>query len=199
VDSSYFWIGIAALIGGGIVVFDLSRRNAQRRRKLTNPGAPIDVDELFAALRYGALTETLEHLGLVVKGDGAKAFGLVIDLGLGEGIVTLSALITGAISLYASDGGGTLGGIDEPEIKAAAVTAIKRAEAVMSTAPPTRKFPLPGPGQARFYLLRSDRSVLMTEDTIDRLAAGASDLSPAWNAAHKVFERLGIAAPKPKA
>jgi hypothetical protein len=142
------------------------------------------------------LTETLDHLGLVVKRDGVKAFGLVIDLGLGNGVVTLSTLITGDIALFASDGGGTLGGIDEPATKSAAVTAIKCAEAELGMMTPTKAFPLPAAGEAVFYLLLSDRRILTAKDSMQRLVAGESALSPAWAAAHKIFERLGIAAVK---
>jgi hypothetical protein len=195
--SEYTWILIAALIGAGIVAYDLGRRRAQRRRRLSDPTAPPEVDDNYLALRLGALTETLDHLGLVVKSEGVKAFGLVIDLGLGGSIVTLSTLITGDISLYASDGGGTLGGLDEPEVKSAAVMAIKCAEAELATMTPTKTFPLPVAGQAVFYLLRSDRSVFTAEDSMERLTAGASALSPAWTAAHRIFERLGVAAKSP--
>ena len=190
-DSGYAWIAIAAVIGVLVVAFDVRGRGEQRRRSGV-PGLASDADDIYVALRLSALTETLDHLGLVVKGDGVKSFGLVIDVGLERGAVTLSTLITGDVSLYASDGGGTLGGIDEPEVKTAAVAAIKRAEAAMAAMSPTKTFPLPPSGQARFYLLRSDRSVLTAEDTIERLAGGISDLSPAWGAAHKVFEWLGV-------
>ena len=195
--NEYAWIVAAALVGAGIVAFDIGRRRAQRRRRLSDPTAPPEVDDNYLALRLGALTETLDHLGLVVKSEGVKAFGLVIDLGLDGGIVTLSTLITGDIGLYASDGGGTLGGLDEPEVKSAAVTAIKYAEAELGTMTPTKDYPLPAVGQAVFYLLRSDRSVFTTEDSIERLAAGRSALSPAWTAAHRIFERLGVAAKSP--
>src|ERR1700722_10790584 len=104
--SDYTWIVVAALIGAAVVIYDLGRRRAQRRRRLSDPTAPPEVDDNYLALRRGALTETLDHLGLVVKSDGVKAFGLVVDLGLGDGVVTLSTRITGDIGLFTSDGGG---------------------------------------------------------------------------------------------
>jgi len=195
-DSQYAWIVVAALIGGAILLVDVGRRRVQRRRQVSDPTAPPEVNDNYTALRLGALTETLAHLGLVAKGEGVKAFGLVVDLGLGNGVVTLSTLITGDISLYVSDGGGAMGGIDEPQIKTAAVAAIKHAEAVIATMAPTKAFPFPAAGRATFYLLLSDRSVFTAEDSMERLAAGESALSPAWSDAHKIFERLGIAAAK---
>jgi hypothetical protein len=190
VDSNTLWVVVAAFAGGAVLIFELGQQAVRRRRALVDPRARFDLDETYEGLRSNAIGERLENLGLKVRGDGAKAFGLVVDWGLADMVITISALVTGDVALYLSGGGGTFGGTTDQAVRAAGVEAVKRAESAAAAMTRTRKYPLPPPGRAAFYLLMSNRTVLTAEVAIDLLEAGGSDLSPAWSAARRAYDLI---------
>jgi hypothetical protein len=188
--SDYGWIVIAALIGGAVLVFHLGQQNLRRRREAQDPGYRPNLNETYEGLRRTAINRRLSSLGLVVRGSAPKAFSVVIDWEFESVVATLSVLITGDVELYLSDGGGTLGGIKDPQIRAAAVDTVKRAAAAINTMERSAKYPLPQPGHATFYLLMSDRTVFTAEVPIVLLETGGAALSPSWSAAQTVFNLI---------
>lgn len=188
--SNYGWIFVAALIGGAVLLFQLGQQGLQRRREISEPGYRANLNETYEALRRTAIDRRLSSLGLAVRGDTAKAFCLIVDWQFETVVATLSTLITGDVELYLSDGGGTLGGIKDPEIRKATAEAVTRAAGAIGALKRTTKYPLPAPGRATFYLLMSNRVVLTADVAVDLLEAGGSPLSPAWSAAQTAFNLI---------
>ncbi len=80
-------------------------------------------------------------------------WGVVMDIGLHEGVVSLVALADGIASSYVSSGGGVIGGMGYASVRAAAIQLCELAGVSVDVTEPATDFPLPVEGAVRFYLL----------------------------------------------
>jgi len=110
---------------------------------------PIAVTEL---LRSGVLAVRPAEIGLT-PAECPKVWGLLLELGYPEVVVSLVALADGSVSIYSTEGNGVIGCGLHPEVRAAACKALNIAQNMAHCGKPTTDFPLPTNDQVYFYLL----------------------------------------------
>jgi hypothetical protein len=114
---------------------------------------------VFVDLRTQALQMTRSALGLPPRPASTEPFGVLMEIGYDTGVATVVAFGDGTASIYLSTGGGFIGGASHATIRTAAQAMVARAAQFQPHATLTTTFPLPTPGETRFYLL-TDAGVL---------------------------------------
>lgn len=147
-----------------------------------------ELDDGYKGLRQMALTTPPQALGIAPK-SADEVWGVLMETGFPEGAATLVAMGDGAVSLYYSTGGGTIGLGDHPGPRQAADALLGTAQAFSRQAEPTKDFPLPHPDAVRFYLLTSSgpRTVEAKEDD---LGNGRHRFSQLFYAAHHLLTAI---------
>ncbi len=112
----------------------------------------FEINDMYRSLRGRLFMTDPASLGLTADGDECF-WGLIVDIGMEDGIVTLVVLRDGTISVYLSSGGGSigLGQYDEMHGKADAVLTL--AELFDLEGPDADKEAYPSDGSTTFTFL----------------------------------------------
>lgn len=146
--------------------------------------------EAMKGLRNRLLTSQPEEVGLSGEDAKAKVWGVLMDVSLRAGTVTLVSIRDGTASLYTSTGrGGILGGYTARDEAKAFVNAAEKSLKHMS---PTKSFEYPAAGRVKFYVLTRE-GVFAAEANPDELLGKEHNLSPLFGAANEVLTRLRLA------
>ena len=86
---------VLLLIQAAVIIYLVRRRFA--RQQATNEPLPAIDPDSYDALRDLALSVTPAQLKLLIPDTQTLVYGVVMDCNLGNGIVTLTAYITGAV------------------------------------------------------------------------------------------------------
>jgi hypothetical protein len=108
---------------------------------------------IFERERNIALNVNPTLLKLQIPDDEILVYGVVLDLDMGEGFMTLACYITGAANLLFSSGGGIRGGGKNPAIGEAGVAFVTSAQEYLIFAKPVVAPLPPAKGHAQFFLL----------------------------------------------
>jgi hypothetical protein len=149
----------------------------------------------YRALRELALNLSPADLKLQLDHDRVIAYGIVMEIGLSQGIVTLVSYIAGDASLYYSTGGGTIGGHGHDTVRKAARRFVECAQTFLDRMSKVADLRLPGKGQTHFYVLANRGVYGSSELLTDDLAHSKSELSPLFSAGNDVisaFRRAGL-------
>jgi hypothetical protein len=130
------------------------------RSAVTRPVKPQEPPEVvFANLRRRALESTPESVGLSVGEN--EPYGAVMDMGIGDSVVTLACFADGDAGLYYQTGGGMKGGGAHENVRKAAkefVALAEKALPLMIQIPGqasglANSLPLPESGRVQFFVL----------------------------------------------
>jgi hypothetical protein len=108
---------------------------------------------IYLNLRNQVLTLKPEAVDLMLSGAAPNVWGVLMETGYRQGVVTLVSLSDGTTSLYFGHGGGIIGSGQHVAVKQASQALIARAEQFASRLRPAIEFPLPAQGQVKFYVL----------------------------------------------
>ena len=108
---------------------------------------------ILQALRSKILALNPHELGFKPEEEHPTVWGVLMELTRPEEVVTLTALVDGTTSLYFSTGGGVLGSGNHASVGKAARQMTAVGELALEYTRPVRRYPLPTPGNIRFYLL----------------------------------------------
>ena len=144
--------------------------------------------ETIRLLREQALLVGPEALGFAASAALPHVWGVIMETGHPEGVVTLVALVDGTTSLYFSNGGGIVGAGEHASVRDAAEMFLDALEAHLAELSPVEETPTPRIGRVRFYA-RTFEGTLGAEATQDQLAEN-HPLSPAFRAGHAVITAI---------
>lgn len=113
-------------------------------------------NEVFTGLRELALSAKATDFPNTEKAGEHGVYGVLMETGYPEYVVTLSAFMTGDASLYFSSGGGMIGGIGHETVRKAAITFNRKADEFISSCNKATSFPMPKSGQTLFYILTQE-------------------------------------------
>lgn len=147
--------------------------------------APLDPARMTALLRDSVLTIGPEDMGLSPT-DCPQVWGVMMELGEPEVVVSLAALVDGSVSIYLSDGAGVIGCGLHPDVRMAAAKMLHVAQQVVDFCMPAADHPMPRAHQVCFHLLTS-RGVLIGEATRAELDEGETELAELYCAGHGVI------------
>ena len=108
--------------------------------------------DIYVKLRNQALSVDPDQIGL--KPDEANPiFGVLMETGYKDAVVTLSAMGEGSVSLYFSNGGGIIGLGEYDGPRTACFSFLSYARQFIPHLRSTKEFPLPQNGYTIFYFL----------------------------------------------
>ncbi len=122
---------------------------------LTTLAATIQLSDSYVGLRNLALASNAKDI-LGRKAKPHEAYGVLFELGLGQGVVTVVCMADGSTSLYTSSGGGYLGLQGDKEVASAARAFLGKSKLYRRSMAHTFDFPVPAVDHVRFFLLTAD-------------------------------------------
>ena len=144
--------------------------------------------EVYDGLRAQILALKPDQMG-VTKDEPVVA--VLMETGYPEAVATLVSVVDGAASLYFSNGGGIIGGGENPRPNAASKKLVRTAASFLKQMTKSEKTPLPKEGYTRFYLI-TPSGVYSAEEKEDDLGEGRSVLSPLFHTAHELISELRV-------
>lgn len=137
--------------------------------------------------------EGLRARALATKADAIATtelvFGVVMETGYSEAVVTLVALADGTASLYFSNGGGVIGAGQHPRPSVAARSLVAFASHNLSHLAKVTQTPLAEPGRTRFYVLTAN-GTFAAEAPENDLGENRHGLSPLFHSAHELIAEI---------
>jgi hypothetical protein len=184
--STLLVILIAVALAGGVGVFiarGRSRHQAAERRAAS---------QLAAAMRRRALSLSAAEVGITQAVTDDDIWGVVADWSPGDGTATVVALADGSTSLYASFGGGVIGGHAHEPVRQASALLIQSVRQARAAFNPTVPMPLPGPRRARFYALSRHGLLGSIELSESELQASSQPLRTVFASLQAVITQLRL-------
>jgi hypothetical protein len=91
--------------------------------------------------------------GLAPTPKNPNLWGLVMEIGTSQTVMTLVCLVDGSVNLYFGNGGGISDAGEAESVRMKAEEFIQTGETFLKKFNPTKNFPLPDVDRARFYAL----------------------------------------------
>jgi hypothetical protein len=173
--------------GGGAA--PRSSAGSSGARKSSPPKPQQTPEEAFADLRRQALETDPKRLVLPAGWKPEDAFGVLMEIGISDSVVTLACFADGDARLLYQSGGGMIGGISHENVRKAAGELVGLAQKALPRMTRASAQPLPGPDRIRFYVL-TGRGVMTAETDRKSLAERASELSSLYQSGQEVVTQL---------
>ncbi len=144
-------------------------------------------EEAFMKLRKRALETSALNVGLDPK--STEPYGLVMEMGIQQSVVTLVSFADGDASVYYKTGGGMVGGIAHETVRKVAKAFVALAPKALPKMVRTTDFPLPGADRVRFYIL-TPQGVFSTETTRQNLTNPKTELGALFYSGQEVVAEM---------
>lgn len=149
-----------------------------------------DAAEIYMDLRAKILNIDPQEIN-ITKGKPNNVFGVLMETGYPEAVVTLVTIADGTVSLYFSNGGGIIGVGEYRKPREACNEFINFAPRFIQMFRRTKEYPLPTPGQTIFYFITLD-GIYTAASSEDDLGNNRSALSPLFHKAQDVITQARI-------
>lgn len=146
--------------------------------------------EIFYKMRNQALNLEPEDIGVHPTKGLKHVYGILMEIGHPEGVVTLIVLADGTVSLYYENGGGLIGAGGETDVHKAAEDFLKVVEDHHRHFSEAHVGKLPEDGQVLFYVLTYRRGILTGEAMENKLGDKTHGLTEVFFAGHNVISEL---------
>jgi hypothetical protein len=160
-------------------------KRRQTPERVAQPQPP-DPAEVIRGLRQQALTLEASQLGVAPTRERPHVWGVLMETGFPEAVVSLVAFADGTTSLYFSNGGGVIGAGEHESVRVASAALLGAAEAHVAGFAPAGETPLPAAGRVRFYV-RTFGGTLTAETDEQDLGHRRHPLAPVFHAGHAVI------------
>ena len=147
-----------------------------RKQRMKNRGSEsTGKGTIYERERNIALNITPNILKLNIPDDETLVYGVVMDMDIGEGFMTLACYITGAANLHFSSGSGIRGGGKNPSVGEAGVEFVTGAQEFLELAKGITFVPVPVERTIQFCLLTNKGKYLAQEPM-----SSLQDSSSSW-------------------
>lgn len=109
--------------------------------------------EVYNGLRNKILSLNPSDAGIQPSREMPNVWGVLMETGYPQALVTLVSLADGTTSLYFSNGGGMIGGGQHATVAQASKSFVVAAENYYQKMSLTESFPSPAIGKVKFYVL----------------------------------------------
>ena len=147
--------------------------------------------DVYLGLRNQVLSVKPNDIGVSPTPEMPVVWGVVMETGYPEAVVTLVSLGDRTTSLYFSNGGGVIGAGEHAPVALATAEFISLSQQFHGQMRPTTTFPTPTVGKVRFYLLTFS-GILTAEADEQDLGHERHDLSPLFHKGHEVIGNVRI-------
>lgn len=150
---------------------------------------PVEPAEVYSGLRNRVLNLDPKEVGLVQSSETPNVWGVLMETGYEEAVVTLVSLADGTTSLYFSNGGGMIGGGEHATVAQSTKSFVASAEKYYQQMTSTQSFPTPVIGRVKFYILTFSGKFTMDVDE-NELGNGKNLLSPLFHSGQDVITQF---------
>lgn len=187
---SYLLIGIISIVGIGILI---SCNNKSKKEIIDNPQKEEKIKEQnpYMDMRKMALEVTAEQLGLQIPNDSIKVYGIITDLDMNGGTVTIVTYVTGDTSIYLSSGGGYIGAGQHESVRKVAKEFVDNGHLISFKGKQYENTDLPTNGNANFYFLSNARNTKITESIV-KMESGESEFSKLFAELNNVMTEIRL-------
>ena len=140
-------------------------------------------DDAYLGLRDLALSFRPEDIGVT---GGSSVYGALLEIDMGDAVITLACFSTGDASLYYSNGGGMVGGIAMPAVRAEALRMVSAYGDDVSLLAPVGLSELPTDGHASFVALTASGACAGSAQ-IEEIVLGATKFGNLFDAGQRVI------------
>ena len=153
-------------------------------------GKNYQLAAIYKDLRNKVLSLNPSEIGLS-RTDKNPVWGVIMETGYADAVVTLVTIADGTVSLYISNGGGIIGIGQHDGPRKACLSFLSQSLRFIQYAKPTSSFPLPKEGYTRFYFLTYD-GIFTVENVEGDLGNERLPLSPLFLKAHEVIAQARL-------
>ncbi len=155
------------------------------------PQSQEEATQMYLGLRELALTTRTDDIGLE-PGDRTEPYGVVMDMDMRGGTVTIVAFASGDASIYLSTGGGIIGsGQESAQVAEAAQQFVMAAAEHVAALPQATDYPLPDRDEVRFFII-TESGVYSGNANGEELVNGHDPLSPLFAAGQEVLTQIRL-------
>jgi hypothetical protein len=146
--------------------------SAAPRAAVERPVKRADPPEVvYANLRKRAFETSPQSLGSAGDVHETEAYGVIMEMGISDSVLTLACFADGDAGLYYQSGGGMKGGGAHENVRRAAKAFVALVQQALPQMSPSASQPLPEAGKVCFHAL-TPKGILTAE--VDREALGES-------------------------
>jgi hypothetical protein len=157
----------------------------------------LDVDFAKESFTLSLAPDPSDVKGLCAPGDQC-VLGVVMERGYPQNPEVLTAVADGSAGLYSTNGGVTIRGRQNPQLRLAAGKLMSKAGELRSACAIVKELPLPQPANTRIYII-TPFEILSAEVEDHALQGGGRRLSPLFQAAQEVITQMRLAQSNKKA
>lgn len=147
--------------------------------------------QIYTDMRNRVLKLVPTEVGIVQSKEIPNVWGVLMEMGFRQAVVTLVSLADGTTSLYFGNGGGIIGGGEHAAVAQASKSFVANSEKYFQRMTPAESFPLPSVGRVKFYILTFSGAFTADIDE-NELDNGKHDLSPLFCSGQEVITQLRL-------
>lgn len=151
--------------------------------------SPYPVSDMYRGLREQVFEFQPDELGISRSDSDNPAWGLLMESGEMEAVVSLLALRDGTVSLYFSHGGAIIGLGQHEGPRRVSQELLEMAPQFLADFETTSRFPLPVPGRRKIYLFTFDE-ILVFDTKFDEHENDLLFNSPLFHKAHELTNEI---------
>lgn len=186
------WVMKKGIIMAGFVAFLMGLLGSCKDKT-----SEYKIADVYRGLRQQVFNIDPSKIGIAPTATN-RVWGMLMETGYSEAVVTLVTIADGTVSLYFSNGGGIIGVGQHEGPRKACESFLATASMFVNQAQQAKNFPLPKVGNTRFYFLTFD-GVFTVEAKETDLGNNKLSLSPLFHTAHKVIAEARIVDEKRRA
>jgi len=146
---------------------------------------------IYQGLRNHVFTLDPATINITQAEEHSSVWGILMETGRPEAVVTLVALGDGTVSLYFSNGGGIIGTGQHEQVKNASEQLLLFSEDFVEKLEKTDSYPLPQKGNTRFYILTFN-GIFTAETSENQLEYNQHELSPLFYKAQDLITAIRV-------
>jgi hypothetical protein len=160
-------------------------------RKTQKPQPVPEPTQIYTQLRNQIVTLVPSEAGIEQSQEMPNVWGVLMEMGYPQAVVTLVSLADGTTSMYFGNGGGMIGGGKHAAVATASKSLVSRSEEYFKNMTLTTSFPLPAVGRVKFYVLTFSGTFTADVDESE-LVKRKHDLSPLFYSGQEVITQLRL-------
>jgi hypothetical protein len=184
----YPWEVVLVLVLAA-VMFYFRRQQTQKVAAAVAKRGKETPAETFMRLRQEAIETPAASLGLAGELKPNEPYGILMEMGVPNSVVTLACFANGDARLYYKTGGGMVGGISHEKVRKAAQEFAALARKALPRMNRVTSYPVPGEDRVRFYAL-TPRGVFTTETDREALGEPGDQLAPLFYSGQEVVTQM---------
>lgn len=153
---------------------------------------PLETPDIYNELRQQVLSVKAETILGSHSDKSDSVYGLLMETGYPEAVVTLVAMADGTVSLYFSNGGGIIGMGEHAEPRQACEQLLSAVPQFLQEFNPSNDYPLPDQGYVTFYILTTTGNLFLTAEETE-LGNNKHSLSPLFHKAQNLITAIRLA------